>query len=199
VKTLDFLTISSTDSSRVTRYLNHSSIKPGTTAPMFWEHEAYKIAKKITGGSDLHKDLVGHIYLLLHDRNIPEEDLPRTFARFAFNQWKWPGSDWNKQFNTMAHMVSLDYDIPLQSDDENEEGEYQEYLREYMERESTDDQELFIKEVTRMHLYGMTYRDIRSQTGLSLRVIHSAIKQFKYDLSNNHPDVHWVCQGSPDF
>jgi len=153
----------------------------------------------ITGGSDLHKDLVGHIYLLLHDRNIPEEDLPRTFARFAFNQWKWPGSDWNKQFNTMAHMVSLDYDIPLQSDDENEEGEYQEYLREYMERESTDDQELFIKEVTRMHLYGMTYRDIRSQTGLSLRVIHSAIKQFKYDLSNNHPDVHWVCQGSPDF
>jgi len=99
----------------------------------------------------------------------------------------------------MAHMVSLDYDIPLQSDDDNEEGEYQEYLREYMERESTDDQELFIKEVTRMHLYGMTYRDIRSQTGLSLRVIHSAIKQFKYDLSNNHPDVHWVCQGSPDF
>lgn len=166
---------------------------------MFWENEAYKIAKKITGGSDLHKDLVGHVYLLLYDRNIPEQDLPRTFARFAFNQWKWPGSDWNKQFNTMAHMVSLDYDIPLQSDDENQEGEYQEYLREYMEKESTTDQELFIKEVTRMHLYGMTFRDIKAHTGLSLRVIHSAIKQFKYELSSNHPDVHWICQGSPDF
>ena len=171
----------------------------GTIVTMFWEHEAYKIAKKITNGSPLHKDLVGHIYLLLYNRNIPEEDLPRTFARFAYNQYKWPGSDWNKQFNTMAHMVSLDYDIPLQSDDDDEEQEHQKYLREYMDKESNDDQELFIKEVTRMHLYGMTFRDIKAQTGLSLRVIHSAIKQFKYELYCNHPDLIGISQGSPDF
>ena len=191
--------ISSTDSCEASKYLNHSSIRSGPTAKMFWEHEAYKIARKITNGSPLYKDLVGHIYLLLYNRNIPEEDLPRTFARFAYNQYKWPGSDWNKQFNTMAHMVSLDYDIPLQSDDDNEEEGHQKYLREYMDKESNDDQELFIKEVTRMHLYGMTFRDIKAQTGLSLRVIHSAIKQFKYELYCNHPDINWTIQGSPDF
>lgn len=166
---------------------------------MFWEDEAYKIARKITGDSEIYKDLVGHVYLLLHDRGICEEDLPRTFARFAYNQYKWPGSDWNKQFNTMVHMVSLDYDIPLQGEDDNEEEAYQKYLREYMDKKSGDDQELFIKEVTRMHLYGMTFRDIKAQTGLSLRVIHSAIKQFKYELYCNHPHLIGVSQGSPDF
>jgi hypothetical protein len=165
---------------------------------MFWENEAYKIAKRICG-AELHRDLVGHVYLLLCDKHIPESDLPRTFARFAYNQWKWPGSEWNKQFNTKAHMVALEYDIPLESESEDPEGEYQEYLREFMEKDAEDDQELFIKEVTRMHLYGMTFRDIRNHTGLSLRVIHSAIKQFKYELYCNHPNLNRVGQGSPDF
>ena len=96
-------------------------------------------------------------------------------------------------------MVALEYDIPLESESDDPEGEYQEYLREFMEKESQDDQELFIKEVTRMHLYGMTFRDIRNHTGLSLRVIHSAIKQFKYELYCNHPHLNRISQGSPDF
>jgi len=47
-----------------------------------------------------------------------------------------------------------------------------------------DDQELFIKEVTKMHLYGMTYREIKENTGLGLDTIHKTIKKFKYDLYN---------------
>jgi transposase len=45
-----------------------------------------------------------------------------------------------------------------------------------------DDQELFIKEVTKMHLYGMTYREIKENTGLGLDTIHKTIKKFKHDL-----------------
>jgi hypothetical protein len=37
-----------------------------------------------------------------------------------------------------------------------------------------------------MHLYGMTYRDIKAETNLPLRVIHGAIKQFKNDLYSIH-------------
>jgi transposase len=47
-----------------------------------------------------------------------------------------------------------------------------------------DDQELFIKEITKMHLYGMTYREIKKNTGLGLDTIHKTIKKFKYDLYN---------------
>jgi hypothetical protein len=164
---------------------------------MFWTSEAYSISRKITGGSPLHKDLVGHIYLLLYDKNIPTDELPRTFARYAYNQWRWPGSEFNKQFNTKAHMVSLEYEIPLQQDEEITEE--QSLLEAYMNKESENDQELFIKEITKMHLYGMTFRDIKNETGISLRVIHSAIKQFKHELFSNYSDVHRHVQGSPDF
>lgn len=167
---------------------------------MFWQNEAYHIARKITGENQLYRDLVSHIYLLLHERNIPENELPRVFARYAYNQWNWPQSEWNKQYNPNAHMVSLEYVIPLQSEEEEEtSSELQQFLEEYMQREASDDQELFIKEITRMHLYGMTFRDIRDHTGISLSIIHSAIKQFKYDLFNNHSHVHWNCTNSPDF
>jgi len=177
--------------------VSHSLTRCGPIS-MFWDNEAYKIAKRICG-TELHRDLVGHVYLLLHDKDIPEKDLPRTFARFAYNQWKWPGSEWNKQSNTKAHMVSLEYDIPLESESEEQEGEYQEFLRKYMDKDSDNDQELFIKEVTRMHLYGMTFRDIKNQTGLSLRVIHSAIKQFKYEFYCNHPHLGSISPINSDF
>jgi transposase len=51
-----------------------------------------------------------------------------------------------------------------------------------MHQSPTDDQELFTKEITKMHLMGMTYREIRNETGISLDTIHLAIKQFKNDL-----------------
>ena len=35
-----------------------------------------------------------------------------------------------------------------------------------------------------MHLYGMTYREIKENTGLGLDTIHKTIKKFKYDLYN---------------
>jgi hypothetical protein len=40
----------------------------------------------------------------------------------------------------------------------------------------------FIKEITKMHLCGMTFRDIKELTGISLDTIHKTIKQFKNDL-----------------
>ena len=48
----------------------------------------------------------------------------------------------------------------------------------------------FAKRITKMHLYGMTYRDIKAETNLPLRVIHGAIKQFKNDL-------HFIHTGEP--
>jgi len=167
---------------------------------MFWKDEAYQIAKKITSNSPLYRDLVSHVYLLLHDKSISSEDLPRVFAKYCYNQWTWGHSEWNKQLQSSKHIISLDYDIPLQGDDDNDrDGEYKQYLNEYMDKDVKDDKELFIREVTRMHIYGMTYREIRDQTGLSLSIIHSAIKQFKYDLFSNYSNGHFYLQNSPDF
>ena len=152
---------------------------------MFWNREAYNIALKITGGSELHRDLVSDVFIILSQYNISEADLPKTFARFAYNQWKWPGSEFNKKFNPPIRLLPYESDVASKETDE-EISKYQQYLDKYMERSPEDDQELFCKEITKMHLYGMTYRDIKAETNLPLRVIHGAIKQFKNDLHIIH-------------
>ena len=156
---------------------------------MFWNREAYNIALKITGGSELHRDLVSDVFIILSQYNISDADLPKTFARFAYNQWKWPGSEFNKKFNPPIRLIPYESDVASKETDEDI-SEYQQYLDSYMERSPEDDQELFCKEITKMHLYGMTYRDIKAETNLPLRVIHGAIKQFKNDL-------HFIHTGEP--
>jgi hypothetical protein len=156
---------------------------------VFWNREAYNIALKITGGSELHRDLVSDVFIILSQYNISDADLPKTFARFAYNQWKWPGSEFNKKFNPPIRLIPYESDVASNETDEDI-SEYQQYLDSYMERSPEDDQELFCKEITKMHLYGMTYRDIKAETNLPLRVIHGAIKQFKNDLHFIHTGEH---------
>ena len=156
---------------------------------MFWNREAYNIALKITSGSELHRDLVSDVFIILSQYNISDADLPKTFARFAYNQWKWPGSEFNKKFNPPIRLIPYESDVASKETDEDI-SEYQQYLDSYMEKSPENDQELFCKEITKMHLYGMTYRDIKAETNLPLRVIHGAIKQFKNDL-------HFIHTGEP--
>jgi hypothetical protein len=157
---------------------------------LFWHRQAYEIAHKITGGHPLHEDLVSHTYLILSKHNIPSADLPRTFARFAWNQWKWPESEFNKLFKADARVLSYDIDIEFREKDEEDLSEYKQILEEHLEKSPENDQELFLNTIVKMHLCGMTFRDIKSETGLSLRVIHSAIKQFKYDLHSFYSVEH---------
>jgi len=79
-----------------------------------------------------------------------------------------------------------------------QESKYQQILDEFMDDNSENDQILFCKEITKMHLCGMTYREIRSLTGISLDTIHKAIKKFKNDL-NNFACLNWTSESSPEF
>jgi len=156
---------------------------------MFWSREAYEISKKITGNNELHVDLVSHVFLLLHQLNISEDELPRTFAKFAYNQWTWQQSEFNRMYQ--RGIINIELPDSFTSKDAEDFSEYEDLLIQYIEMAPKDDNDLFCKEIAKMHLYGMTYRDIRNETDLSLQTIHQAIKQFKYDLYNfyNHTDI----------
>ena len=162
----------------------------------FWKKEAYIIAGKITGGNPISSDLVSHVYLLVYDIDIPSKDLPRLFARYAYNQYNWRDSQFNKQYRLNDPLPELDN---RQEDQEYQETEIQLLLDSYMHQSPTDDQELFTKEITKMHLMGMTYREIRTETGISLDTIHLAIKQFKNDLFITYNYSNRDCQSSPEF
>ena len=162
----------------------------------FWQHEAYVIAEKVTGGNPIYRDLVSHVYLLVYDIDIPSKDLPRLFARYAYNQYNWRDSQFNKQYRLNDPLPELDN---REEDQEYQETEIQLLLDSYMHQSPTDDQELFTKEITKMHLMGMTYREIRTETGISLDTIHLAIKQFKNDLFITYNYPNRDCQSSPEF
>lgn len=163
----------------------------------FWKKEAYIIASKITGGNPISSDLVSHVYLLVHELSIRQEDLPRVFARYAYNQYNWRDSTFNKLFKTYDELPDMD---SRQSDDEGYEvTTAQELLDDYLHQSPEDDQKMFTKEITKMHLMGMTYREIRTLTGISLDTIHLAIKQFKYDLSDYNNSTNRICQSSPEL
>jgi DNA-directed RNA polymerase specialized sigma24 family protein len=163
----------------------------------FWKKEAYLIASKITGGNPISSDLVSHVYLLVHELSIRQEDLPRVFARYAYNQYNWRDSTFNKLFKTHYELPDMD---SRQSDDEAYEvTTAQELLDDYLHQSPEDDQKMFTKEITKMHLMGMTYREIRTLTGISLDTIHLAIKQFKYDLSDYNNSTNRICESSPEL
>lgn len=163
----------------------------------FWKKEAYIIAEKVTGGNPIHRDLVSHVYLLVYDIDIPSKDLPRLFARYAYNQYNWRDSTFNKLFKTHDELPDLE---SRESDDESYEvTKAQELLDDYLHQSPEDDQKMFTKEITKMHLMGMTYREIRTLTGISLDTIHLAIKQFKYDLSDYNNSSNRICESSPEF
>jgi DNA-directed RNA polymerase specialized sigma24 family protein len=102
------------------------------------------------------------------------------FARFAWNQWNWKESAFNKEMRFPSNELG---EI-IQDESEDVPNKYQNLINKFLMTRPKDDQDLFIKEVTKMHLYGMTYREIRDNTGICLDTIHKTIKKFKYDLHN---------------
>ena len=165
----------------------------------FWKKEAYNISIKISSGSDLHRDLVSHVFIILSQYSIPEDELPKAFAKFAYNQWRWQGSEFNKLYNPPIRLMPYEADVMSKDEEDENLSEYQSLLNSYLEKSPENDQELFCKEITKMHLYGMTFRDIKSKTNLPLRVIHGAIKQFKNDLHSIYTGELGDSQGIHDI
>jgi DNA invertase Pin-like site-specific DNA recombinase len=100
-------------------------------------------------------------------------------------------------------MYRLSVPIPegfdkMQEDHVYNETQYQQILDAYLEQSPDNDEELFCKEITKMRLMGMTYREIKGLTGINLDTINKAINKFKYDLHCSITiDRH--CQSSPEF
>jgi hypothetical protein len=141
----------------------------------FWKDEAYQIARKITSNHELSGDLVGHVFILMYRFDFNLSDIPAVFARFAFNQWNWQRSEFWRLYRSDGEGIN---DV-IDSNDSPSINEFSEILDAYLH---SNDGDPFIKEITKMHLCGMTFREIRNNTGISLDTIHKAIKQFKNDL-----------------
>ncbi len=86
----------------------------------------------------------------------------------------------------------------IAEEDVYNETQYQQILDAYLEQSPDNDEELFCKEITKMRLMGMTYREIKGLTGINLDTINKAINKFKHDIHNSS-FISGDCQSSPEF
>lgn len=146
----------------------------------FWNREAYTIARKITSDRDIHRDLVAFVYILLHDKGIVPQSLPATFARWAYQQYNWKDSAFNKQYaNYHLDIDSIDYD---KIDEKYQESKYGRLIDEYFDQESQSENEFFCKEIAKLVFQSMSYREIERLTGIRHDIVCNAIKQFRNDF-----------------
>lgn len=164
---------------------------------MFWKREAYEIAKRITSNSSLSNDLVSHVFLLLFDKDIPTDELPKTFNKFAYNQWHWKNSSFNREHRMQANTIDIIDEVDL-TEEIHDYSEYEDFIYNYLHSNPQTDEEMFIKEIASMHLCGMTYREIQSLTSISLDTINKTINQFKNDISDSF-DKHRHCQSDAEL
>ena len=148
----------------------------------FNSKKPYEIASNITGGHELTNDLVSFVYLIMYDYPKDIEDVTKFFTRLAHNQWNWCDSPFN-----LLHKPPFCelYDNYPDKNQDTQENEYKRFLRDYLEEPTNEITEWYKKEIAKLFLQGMTYREIQSGTKINLRYISETIKQFKNDVSNN--------------
>lgn len=139
------------------------------------------IANRITNKHQLTSDLVNHVFLIMHGKHI--DDFAAFFARCAYQQWNWYQSEFNRQYR--CEFIELNEDITPTEITDQQESRYQKFLRDYLEDHSGDMVEWYKKEIAKLFIQGMTYREIQSRTTINLRYISETIKQFKHDVRNN--------------
>lgn len=139
------------------------------------------IANRITNKHNLTHDLVNHVYLIMHNKHI--DDFAAFFARTAYQQWNWYQSEFNRQYR--CEFIELNEDITPTEMTDQQESRYQKFLRDYLEEQSGDMVEWYKKEIAKLFIQGMTYREISKRTSINTRYILEAKKQFKNDVRNN--------------
>ena len=84
----------------------------------------------------------------------------------------------------------MSYSVDISSIDvqsvvtEYEESHYGNLLDEYFEQKSETDSEFFCKEIAKLVFQSMSYREIEALTGIRIKDIFNAIKQFKHDFKH---------------
>lgn len=149
----------------------------------FNSQKPYEIAGNITGGHELTNDLVSFVYIIMREYKKPIDDCLKFFTRTAHNQWNWSDSEFNRLYNPPFNELNEGL-TPYKTQTE-EESEYKRFLRDYLESPSDEITEWYKKEMAKLLIQGMTYREIQSATTINLRYISETIKQFIEDVNNN--------------
>jgi len=149
----------------------------------FESQEPYEIAKSITGNNELHGDLVTHVYMIMKRKKIINEKV--FFIGCAHRQWVLPQSEFNKLYRPLRYRTVEDYQFK-DYDHETCENKYRDFLNEYLEKKPENLEKWYIRELVKLRMYGMTYRQIEKQAKINRAYVIEAIKQFKNDIINSY-------------
>jgi len=146
--------------------------------------EPYDIAKKITKGSDLHHDLVSHVYLIMRDK-VGIESKRNYFAMCCWIEWTKPNSSFNRKYKPFYTTEIIE---ELIEDIEHEEtpNKYKKFLREYIAKEGKTNEDWFKKQIAKFTLIGMTQTEIQERYGIDQRYVSKTLEEFRKDVRNSY-------------
>jgi uncharacterized protein YerC len=152
----------------------------------FNSKKPYTIADRITKGSELSGDLVAHVYMIMRNKEAPN-NIGANFNSIASRQWKWHNSEFNRLYNPK---FTTEFDETFMSIEEDQiihMDEFKQYLSDYMTKEilkTEDPVEWFTREIAKLIMKGKTYRQIQADTGINTSQITRSINKFKDDVFN---------------
>lgn len=148
--------------------------------------EPYKIAERITKGSELSCDLVAHVFELMIKKNQTFKNIGAFFNVAASKQWRLPNSEFNKLYRP-HFMTEFDESFMSIEDDEIIHlDHFRDFMKSYLKQSTNNPVEWFTKEIAKMIIKGKTYRQIQSETGINTAQITKSIKKFKDDVLHSY-------------
>ena len=143
----------------------------------------YEIANGITRGHELTTDLVCQVYLIMLEKETPE-NIGAFFNSIASKQWRLPNSEFNKLHRPV---FTVEFNESFMSEEEEtiiHMDKFKDSMIQYLDELDGTPVEWFTKEIAKMVMSGKTYRQIQSDTGINTSQITKSIKQFKNDVFN---------------
>lgn len=145
----------------------------------FETNEPYEIAKKITNNHYLSGDLVSFLYEKLIDKE-DIRDIRAIFTSWCYYQWVWSDSAFRN-----LHRLECEYGVQCElTQREEEETPEQKLLRDYIEESTNNVEDWAVKEIVKLRLQGMTFKEIRDKVRITDYTVNKAIEKFKDDFIN---------------
>jgi len=173
------------------------------------EKKFFDICNAITKSDELSGDLYSEVILMLFDKSefheLPDKELVRLFYGFANRTWNLPNSQFNKKYkrfnfnevqvekcskiysgaNETSDDVNSFHFLEVNEEDSEVQIKNRNFVESELSRQSTNDADLFVTEVTKLYFKGNGVTDIHKLTGVDRSAIRKAINQFKTNARNH--------------
>ena len=155
----------------------------------------YRIAKEITNGHELSRDLVAHVFLIMRGKEHIK-NIAGYFAGCCYREFNNYNSEFNRTYRPY-YTCEINDEITKDHTVEWIESKYKKFLNDYIEKQPSGESsaEWYKRQIAKFVLQGMTQKEIEKKYNINQSHVSQTLKQFREDVRN----YYIKCCGSEDI